>query len=143
MTPEQLATLTFGYLTGNDLILWCPTQFLISRFNVDNNCLQNGTATACSEVINQLATKYDVPGELMKISGPREATLVKILAICSVRNILGNMQNIGDKMKDDFKWADGILLAIRNGQMNLMLSSSNLLQRSGAFLVHSRFGTIG
>lgn len=143
LTPDQLSALSFGYLTGNDLIFWCPTQFLISRYNVDNNCLDNGVATAYSEVINALATKYDVTSELMKLSGPREPTLVKILSICAVRNILGNMQNISDKSKDDFKWADDTLLAIRNGQMNLILTSSSLLQRSGAFLVDAKFGTIG
>jgi hypothetical protein len=143
MTPDQLSSLSFGYLFGSDLIMWCPTQFLISRYNVDNGSLQEGVATAYSEVINQLATKYDIVGTLQMVSGPREPTLVKILAIMSVRNILGNMQNIGEKMQKDFDWADKTLLAIRNGQMNLILSAAAFPMRSGSFLVGAKFGTIG
>lgn len=143
MTPEQLSALSFGYLLGSDLVYWCPTQFLISRYNVDNGVLSSGTATAYSEVINQLATKYDIVGTLQMVSGPREPTLVKILAILSVRNILGNMQNISEAMMVNFKWASDTLLAIRNGQMNLILNAASFPLRSGAFLVNAKFSTIG
>jgi hypothetical protein len=77
----------------------------------------------------------------------RYVLLVKLLALMSVRNILGSMQNISDKMKADFEWVDTTIRDIRKGQMNLLLpfaSDSNCLgMASTAKLIHDSFQTLG
>ncbi len=49
----------------------------------------------------------------------RSILLVKTLSLLSIRNVLGNIQNLSDKMSGDFKWADHTVKDIRAGQMNL------------------------
>lgn len=224
LTTDQLKSLSFGYLSGEDLLQWCATQLLIKQYEVDNNSLQKGCDQAISEIIASFSTKYNLTTELQKkgnitpaaiaivtagavsainvlvpgnnlttaplvsliggggagatatvsisnnaldtfiiVSGgtnyttaptvflsggqstdTRSILLVKILSLLSIRNVLGNMQNISDKMTADFKWTDKQVMDIRNGQMNIPVELVvNQFVSSGAFLVSDSFKTLG
>lgn len=149
MTTDELKALALGYLTGADLIRWCAPQLLINQYNVDNDSLQNGCDQAVSEIISRLKTKYDLTAELQKRTTERDNLVVRIVAILSIRNILGNMQNISETILANFKWADKMILDIRNGQANLPLpappknnNNCNTLQ-SNYELVGDSFKTLG
>lgn len=73
----------------------------------------------------------------------RATMLVKLLAITAIRNILGNAQNISDKMAQDFEDVRRDLYAIRNGQLNMPLPGAMKDVRSSANMVPSRFKTRG
>jgi len=223
LTIQQLKAMSFGYLTGSDLLQWCAGQLLIKQYEVDPTSLQNGCNFAYSEVIGQLSTRYKIAAELSKVGtilaageailtagvvtsirvvtpgvgytgaptvaiqggGGAGATaiavllgasvtsftvsaggtgytstptvaltggitmvsrpdlLVEITAKRAVKNILANLQNVSQEMKDDFKEAKQNLLDIRNGQLNLPLEASTIAAVSDAFLVPSSFSTIG
>lgn len=78
-------------------------------------------------------------------SDPRVMMFVKVAAICAIRNILGSMSNIGDKMKADFDWADMTIRALRNAQQGMpsVNQSPTITYGSPAEVVNSSFLTLG
>ncbi len=143
MTPQELSTKSFGYLTGADLIQWSSVQLLIKQGEVLPESLQNGCSIAYSEAINLFRTKYDVVSELNMISGSREVTFVKLVAILAVRNILGNMAGVNDTTKMNFDWATETIHQIQSGLFSLGLKGANRCIRSGSILVQSNFSLLG
>jgi hypothetical protein len=75
----------------------------------------------------------------------RTMVFVKIAAICAVRNALGNLQNIGESMLNNFAWADKAIQALRNAQrgMPTIKQSNTTTVGSPAELVNSSFNTLG
>lgn len=75
----------------------------------------------------------------------REMVFVKIAAICSVRNILANQQNIAEWMLANFSWADKAILALRNAQRGMpsIQQANNNKVGSPAELIKSSFITRG
>jgi hypothetical protein len=75
----------------------------------------------------------------------RAKLLVKIASLFSIRNILGNAQNISEKMLGDFSWADKAIRDLRNGQDSLPIvtEASNTTVGSPAELINSSFNTLG
>ena len=64
ITKDQLAQLNFGYLTGQDLLQFCPTQLLTSQYEKFPELLQTGCNQAYDEVKGELCNRYDVNKEL-------------------------------------------------------------------------------
>jgi hypothetical protein len=75
----------------------------------------------------------------------RTMMFVKLSAICAVRNALGNLQNIGESMKDNFTWADKTVMALRNAQQGMptVNQSPTTTYGSPAEMVSSSFNTLG
>jgi hypothetical protein len=126
LTPAEFAALDLGYLSGKDLMTYCPLQ-LLNRVNlVMPNQPQDGCDTAYEEIESALVNRYNIKAELSKPNDDdpdtRAKLCVKIAAIIAVRNIVGSMQNASEYMEGLFKWADKTLLAIRNAQMNLPIA---------------------
>lgn len=122
LTIDQLKALTFGYLTGKDLVQWCPFQVLNTVYSTDPDRLAEGCATAYSEMTSATVNRYDIAAELaITIPANRSVLCVKIITILSVRNICGSAQGISEKMAMDFKWVEKAMLDLRNAQMNLPL----------------------
>ena len=155
LTTDQLKAMSFGYLTGGDLIKWCAPQNLIKQYEVDNDSLQDGCDIAYSEVSTKFATKYDLTAEL-ELDGsvrpdPRIKSLVKIVTLLAVRNVLGGMQTLAEKMSDDFSANDKEILAIQRGLSNLPLptqgnsvsNTSGGVKPSTGVMVNDSFQTLG
>jgi hypothetical protein len=64
ITKDQLAQLNFGYLTGQDLVQFCPTQLLTSIYEKYPDLLQTGVDMACDELRGALCNRYDIDAEL-------------------------------------------------------------------------------
>ena len=143
MWATPIRDMQIRFLTGSDLIQFSPIQLLTVQFEKDNESLQNGCDLAYSEVIGSLSTRYNITSEFQVVSGARCILLVKITAIIAIRNILGNLQNISQVLKDTYEWADNTILDIRNGQMNLILDESSVAKTSGAMLIPNSFLTLG
>ncbi len=143
LTPQQLAAMNFGYLTGQDLISYASIQVITKQWESNNNVLQIGCENAYSEMIGYFYTKYDVLREFNQISGTRQQIVVKLTAILAIRDILGNMAGIGEVTKDNYAWADDIIARTQNGTFNLPLYGASITVESGAFLVRQNFGTLG
>ena len=75
----------------------------------------------------------------------RASLLVKIASLFAIRNILGNAQNISDKMLSDFAWADKAIRDLRNGQKSLKIVTQSDVTTVGspAELISSSFNTLG
>lgn len=75
----------------------------------------------------------------------RTMMFVKLSAICAVRNALGNLQNIGDAMTNNFTWADKTIMALRNAQQGMptVNQSPTITYGSPAEMVNSSFNTLG
>jgi hypothetical protein len=123
LTVDQLKQQDLGYLSGADILQWCPAQLLIKQYEVDNNALESGANFAYAEVISALVNRYNIAAELSKSNSDSDRVVfcVKLTAILAIRNILGNMQNVSEFMMDIFKGAKKDLMDIRNGQLNLPL----------------------
>lgn len=143
LTPQQLAAMSFGYLTGQDIIQYASTQVLTKQWEQNNGILQTGCDNAYSEMIGYFYTKYDVLREFNQVSGTRQQIVVKLTAILAVRDILGNMAGIGEVTKDNYAWADDIIGRTQNGTFNLPLYGANCIIESSANLVRQNFGTLG
>lgn len=114
-------------------------------------------ATATANITNGIVTGITItsPGTgytsvpTVTISGaatdPRTMMFVKLSAVCAVRNALGNLQNIGESMKDNFAWADKTILALRNAQQGMpsVSQSPTTTYGSPAEIVSSSFNTLG
>lgn len=154
LTIPQLLILDLGYLSGKDLVRWCPAQILINQDAVDNTCLQEGVSTAMDEVRSATRTRYNLAPEFLKTAADRERMLVKIVSILAVRNAVGNL-NVSEKTLLDFAWADKEVKALRAGQSNLLQpptvgpapttdgSDPGTGPGSKAEMINSNFGTIG
>lgn len=66
LTTGQLQAMSFGYLSGADLIQIGVNQLLISQFEKNNGCLQDGCTQAYAKIISKLSTRYNVVTELAK-----------------------------------------------------------------------------
>jgi len=143
ITIADIQALNFGYLTGEDLLQFCSPQLLIKQYTVDSNSLQNAFNFAQSEVIASFTTRYNLTTELAKTGTNRALLLVKIMSLLTVRNALGSFQELAEKMKDDFSWADYTVKSIRNGQMNLPISLAACTKASTAELTYSNYSTLG
>lgn len=143
VTISAFKALTFGYLTGADLLQFAPFQLLASQYDIDSNSIQTACDFAKSEVLSQLSTRYDMATEFAKTGTNRSLMVVKLTALQAIRNALGNMQNISEKMTNDFTWLDSTFRAIRNGQMNVPLNSADSTIASVAELIPSSFQTLG
>lgn len=144
LTPAELKALDFGYLTGEDLVQYCATELLISRYQVNQDAFINGVKTAYGEIINKLSTRYNVALEITtKTADAREITLVKIVSMYAIRNILGNTQNISKWTSDLITAAVQDVFDIRNGQGSLDIENAPLITQSLAHLVPSSYTIIG
>lgn len=61
-----LLSLNLGYLSGNDLCLYCSAELLIARMNIQPNSVQKGATQGVSEVQSALQNFYDLTTELKK-----------------------------------------------------------------------------
>lgn len=117
----------------------------------------NGAA-ATANIDNGIVTGFDITNggtgyttpPMVTISGgaatdPRTMMFVKLSAICAVRNILGNLQNIGESMKDNFVWADNTIMALRRAQQGMptVNQSPTTTYGSPAEIVPGSFLTLG
>lgn len=157
LTNDQLAALSFGYLTGDDLITWCPPALLIKALEVRGTALTKACDTAYAEITAATVNRYDIATELAKTGGDRSTLCVKIASILAVANSVGNAQAISEKMTMDIKQARKDLIDIRNAQLQLPLQPvplpvppvdpitgcPNPYSASSANLVHSSFKTMG
>lgn len=144
MTIDELKAMSLGYLTGADLLRFCPFQLLNSQYTVDNNSLQQGATMAYAEIMGKLRTRYDLTNEISTVRGDqRETNLVRIVSILAVRCVLSNVQNLSEDMVNHFRWADSAVRDIRNEQMNLILPVENVQTASTAYLVPNSFNTLG
>jgi len=143
LTIDQLKKITLGYLTGADLIRYCPAQLLISRYGQDSECLQEGANTAYAEFKAALRTRYDPIDEFDKEGSERDPMAVKIAALLAIKNILGNLEHISDKLNNDFLDARQDLARIIKGQLNLEVKNTTHVMESHSELISPSFETLG
>ena len=60
VSREQIASLNFGYLSGTDLLQWCPDQLLTAAYAKDPNKIQLGCNQAYGYVKAKLCNRYDL-----------------------------------------------------------------------------------
>ena len=60
VTREQIAALNFGYLSGSDLLQYCPDQLLIKAYSTDPNKFQLGCNNAYAYLKAKLINRYDL-----------------------------------------------------------------------------------
>ena len=118
-TYDDIKALDFGYLTGANLLQWCPAQFLIKQQIQDLDAIATGVAMAYQEVIADLSSRYDINSEFAKTGSSRFMVVVKITSVMAIRNILGNSSGMPEVVIKHFDWLDVTIKAIRNGQLSL------------------------
>jgi hypothetical protein len=154
LSVSDLVSLNFGYLTGEDLLAWCPAPLLIKQYTVDANSLQNGCNQAYAFITSQFINRYDIDTEMAKVGTARSVLCAQLTSIMAIFNCLGNAQGISEKMREDFKWANKQIMDIRNGEGNLPLGCPPSpgvdsfgfplpSTESKAELVHSSFKMLG
>jgi hypothetical protein len=141
-TLADIVGLSFGYLTTEDLLKWCPAQLLVKAYTEDTNSLQSACDRSISRVTSQLSTRYDLTTELVKSGSARQLFLVDILSIFAIRNVVGSAQSVSEKMLNDFAMADKDVADIRNGENNLQVTLANTAIASISYLALSNFSTL-
>lgn len=141
-TLADIVGLSFGYLTTEDLLKWCPAQLLVKSYTEDTNSLQSACDRSISRVTSQLSTRYDLTTELVKSGSARQLFLVDILSIFAIRNVVGSAQSVSEKMLNDFAMADKDVADIRNGENNLQVTLANTAIASISYLSLSNFSTL-
>ena len=144
-TSDEIKALNFGYLNGEDILLFCPIQLLIRQNTIDANFISNCVHIAYSEIFSNLATKFDIATEFAKTDINRDATCVKITTILAIKNIISNLPGIPVHTHELIKDNEQAILAIRNGQRSLIGLKTNETEslRSNSVLIKDKFWTIG
>lgn len=68
LTTAQLQSMSFGYLSGADLLQIAAPQLLISQFEKDNGILNNGCTQSLQRILSKLSTRYNVALEFTKLA---------------------------------------------------------------------------
>lgn len=121
ITIDQLKATDLGYLSGADLLQWCPAQLLIKQYQENNDSLQTAADFAYSELQTHISNRYDIKAELLKTGAARNVTCVQITAILAIANVLGNVANVSEYQMQVIKDNKKRLLDIRNAQSHLSL----------------------
>lgn len=145
LTPDDIKNLNFGYLKGEDLVKYCPIQFLIKQETIDEGFLDNCVMTAYQELSGKLSTKCDLATEYTKTGEDRSLQVVKLTALTAIRNSVSNIPDVPQMMKDNFAWMDKTVLAVRNGQEALpgVMILATETRVSGAYLVQQKYNSLG
>lgn len=84
LTPAQLAQLiqsmSFGYLSGQDLTTWADAIQLQTQLNKDPTCLQRGVNTAIAELRADLRTRYNLAVEYGKVAPVTPSAVATVTA---------------------------------------------------------------
>ena len=143
MTIDQLKVLSLGYLTGSDMLQFCPGQLLTTQYERDSASLQRGADFAYDEFTGALNSKYDTATELTKTGTSRANLCVKLISILAIRNILAGIQHDSEKLNDSFIWADKYIHEVNIGQKSIKVEQASEAKLSNSGLVDSSFNTIG
>jgi hypothetical protein len=143
-TITEVSALDFGYLTGMDLLGYCPYQIIIKQMAVVDSAPDIAVSLAYNEMLSALSSSYDIATEFTKVGTKRYGLVIKLTTIAAVRNICSNLNGIPDNILQNFTWLDKTLLALRNGQMSLVgLQKPTEAVKSSSYLVGSSFETLG
>jgi len=156
MTIAELTSMTFGYLSGQDLLDFCPSQFLINQETVTAGILQRSVQKAYSEIIRKLSAKTQIAQELKKTAPTDDNTdtrvqvIVKYTALSAVKNIVSKAAGLPDHMKNNFAEVNEAIHEIQQGIQGIPelaidnpSSDNHNANISRAKLVNSNFKTIG
>jgi phage gp36-like protein len=144
ITIDDIKALDFGYLSGADLLLYCPSQYIIKQYISNPDSIQTGCDIAYNEIFSYLSTRYQIDLEFVKTGTDRYYLLVKIVAIAALRNILAEFQNLSDTLKTHFSWLDKTLQGIREGQISLInIEIQSTSVASETKLIKSIYKTLG
>lgn len=142
-TIEEIKALNFGYLTGEDLVNYCPFQTLQLQDLVSPTFLDIQINTAYEEIKSYLRPRYLIENELEKTGNDRNKLCVKLTTIQAIKNIIHNLTGISEKQKEQFEENVNTLRAIQNGQLSLNIESDESDTASTTEVLSSSFLTIG
>ena len=66
VTKADIKALDLGYLTGADIMQYCPVAVLISQYEIDNDCISNAAVIAYTEINAHIGNRYDIISEYQK-----------------------------------------------------------------------------
>jgi hypothetical protein len=140
---EEIKSLQFDYLTGQDLLRIINYQLLTKQQSIDSDSLNYSVKMAISEIKSNLISKYDIESEFEKTGNDRNLYIVKLTTICAIKNICGNSNAVNDYLASIFTGYDEEIKMIRSGQSSLNIKSVADSQKSKISIVSSTFNMIG
>jgi hypothetical protein len=158
ITVQDIMAMDFGYLSGNDLLRFCPSQFLINQETITPGFIEGHVQTAYAEIISELSAKCEIATELKKTFGnpnatptpipdTRSKTIVKYVATMAIKNIVSRAPGLPDHLKANFAEVNQAIIDIRNGQKALpdlaFEATTNQANISRTELVQSSYKTLG
>ena len=60
VSRAQISSLNFGYLSGRNLLQYCPEALLITQYNIDPNLFTDGVNQAYADLKSRLSSLYDL-----------------------------------------------------------------------------------
>ena len=118
-TYATLTALNFGYLTGQDLVDYCPFQLLVNSELQNPGIMQRSCLRAGDEMNNQLVSKCDLKDEYVKTGSSRTPAVIKLTALTAIKNIVAVLPELPVNTKENLIYLKETILAIRNGQYSL------------------------
>ena len=118
-TYATLIDLNFGYLTGQDLVDYCPFQLLVNSELQNPGIMQRTCIRASDEMENQLITKCDLKDEYLKTGTGRSPAVVKLTALTAIKNIVAVLPELPVNTKENLLYLKETISAIRQGQYSL------------------------
>ena len=156
LTVADIIALDFGYLTGQDLLDFCPSQFLINQETVTEGIIERMVTKAYAEIISQLSSKCQIATELKKTPGSagppavtdtRSQIIVKYVSLMAIKNIVSRAPGLPDHMKANFAEVNEAIKAIRMGQQAIpdiqQEATANQVNISKTVLISGSFSTLG
>lgn len=103
-TIEDVLALDFGYITGIDLVAYCPQEFLISKMNQNADLFPIWVSASIDEVSALLASSLNIAFEFDKAGEDRNGYIVKLVCLSCIQNITATVPALPDNLNNLLKW---------------------------------------
>lgn len=143
-TYEDIKALDFGYLTGLDLVSYCPNEIVIKQYNTDSDMFVVWINAAISTMKSLLSTSIDLGDEFEKTQTDRDGYILKLTTVCAVENITNKLTALPDNMKALIDWKNKECDELRKKQRStpqVKAAPDEIRQTSS--LISSSFNSLG
>jgi hypothetical protein len=149
LTLAQLQTLDLGYISGQNLIQFCPAPLLLQQTAVGID-FDLSLSMAKTDIISKLSNQYDFTAEYKKVfpvavgtppvmpADTREPLVLQLTILLTIRNVLASgAMNLDVKENIDRgdKKIEEIIKRLRKLDMPIAVRS----ELANSRLIHSRF----
>lgn len=139
---DDITQLDFGYLTGSDLLIYLPADYLQVVNDLPGNIIQSAVSIAKNKVMNYLAAIYDLTTEYQKTGEERNPTVVQLVSFLACNQLAMRDEAMKTNLKaawEDFRITIDELKTRRQSLHNVTTISDTPLMKGVVVSVSDKY----